>query len=222
MTLRHSFTREDILPSRPALHFPRYRDPSLLALSTRRPLIYSLLRGWVNDCQEWHHGIFYPPSQVDPTWPIRLIDCKTRLVIEVAHLTRPCPPFLALSYVWGQVVDQPDRPSDHSQPLENLPRTVRDSMVVTLRLGFRYLWIDKYCIRQDDEEDKQRQIRLMTGIYGGAQVILVAAGGSDPTYGLPGVSRARQFLQPRVRLKNRTLVLGYDLGTIKDSVSMST
>jgi hypothetical protein len=119
--------------------FSPFQGPIAPRSVDQEAIDYSLLRGWVNHCQEWHHGIFCPPSQVDPTWPIRLIDCKTRLVIEVAHLTRPCPPFLALSYVWGQVVDQPDRPSDHSQPLEHLSRTVRDSMVVTLRLGFRYL-----------------------------------------------------------------------------------
>ncbi|RSM14754.1 hypothetical protein CDV31_005336 [Fusarium ambrosium] len=168
---------------------PRSVDPEAID--------FSMIRSWFDFCQDEHSGCpGCKPSKVDPEWQIRFIDCETRLVVEAASLGNPCPPFLALSYVWGQLVDPHYRPPAHDEPLKDLPTTVRDSIVVTQKLGFRYLWVDKYCIRQDDEQDKSRQIRLMAKIYGSAQLTIVAVAGSDPSYGLPGVSRSRRPCQP--------------------------
>ena len=193
---------------------PRSLDPEAID--------YSLLRGWLHFCQFKHGSNSYcPPSEIDSKWPIRLIDCETRLIVNAASLGSPCPPFLALSYVWGQLADLQDRQLDHNQPLEDLPLTIEDSILVTQNLELRYLWVDKYCIRQDDEQDKRCQIRLMTEIYGSAQATIVAAAGSDPTYGLPGVSRTRRVPQPHARLKNRTLTWTFGTSSPEDDVSSS-
>ncbi|KAK4175808.1 hypothetical protein QBC36DRAFT_142485, partial [Triangularia setosa] len=69
-----------------------------------------------------------------------LIDCKTRLVVKTASLGTLCPPFLVLSYVWGQVTQL--RQFDYSQPLRYPPLTIEDSITVSEKLGFRYLWVD--------------------------------------------------------------------------------
>lgn len=62
-------------------------------------------------------------------------------------------------------------------------------MTVTKLLGFRYLWIDRYCIPQDNHEAKASQIRLMGKIYSSSVLTIIAAAGDGPEYGLPGISR---------------------------------
>jgi hypothetical protein len=79
---------------------------------------------------------------------------------------------------------------------DNLPRTIEDAITTTLRPGYTYLWIDRYCINQGNKEEKRIQINQMGKIYASAQLVLIAAAGEDPTYGLPGISRPRQGRLP--------------------------
>lgn len=168
---------------------------------------YSLIRSWLDFCNENHlqsDGYTCKPREVDIKWPLRMIDCRTRLVVPLKSLGTPCPPFCALSYVWGMKNNGLDQ-QDHGRLPQNLPQTITDSITVTKELGFRYLWVDKYCILQNDEEDKRIQIGLMAEVYGAATITIIAAAGSDPTYGLPGVSSTARVPQPRVKLKDRIL-----------------
>jgi|TARA_R110002003_G_scaffold48_9_gene4004 hypothetical protein len=49
------------------------------------------------------------------------------------------------------------------------------------------------CIDQKNPDQKHIQISNMDQIYSGAALVIIAAAGGDPQYGLPGVSkRARQ------------------------------
>lgn len=34
-----------------------------------------------------------------------------------------------------------------------LPKTLQDAVIITCKLGFRYIWIDCLCIDQDDPDD---------------------------------------------------------------------
>ncbi|KAK8091995.1 hypothetical protein PG997_002356 [Apiospora hydei] len=101
--------------------------------------------------------------------------------------------YVSLSYVWGKPKPGQTPGTLGSLAEADLPLTIRDVMTVTLRLGYRYLWIDRYCIKQDDPVDKAGQIMNMGLIYNCSVLTIVAAAGEDPDYGLPGVSeRARQ------------------------------
>ncbi|KAH8654616.1 heterokaryon incompatibility, partial [Tricladium varicosporioides] len=59
-------------------------------------------------------------------------------------------------------------------PLDQLPRTFRDAMVITKVLGYRYLWIDSLCIIQDSEEDWAQEAGRMAQVYGNAILNLAA------------------------------------------------
>ncbi|ORY12525.1 hypothetical protein BCR34DRAFT_563617 [Clohesyomyces aquaticus] len=54
-----------------------------------------------------------------------------------------------------------------SQPthMEHVPKTIKDSMILTGILGQRYLWVDRSCIVQNDAKHKNSQIMAMTSIY---------------------------------------------------------
>jgi hypothetical protein len=80
--------------------------------------------------------------------------------------------------------------------LATAPKVVHDAMQVVTRLGFRYLWVDRYCIPQDDAALKESQIRDMGRIYAASALTIIAAAGDGPDYGLVGVSsrlRAKQL-----------------------------
>lgn len=72
---------------------------------------------------------------------LKLIDCETREVILAS--SRPPEDYAALSYVWGS--SKHDVKHLALLPL-HLPATIEDAIQVVLKLGFRYLWIDRYCI----------------------------------------------------------------------------
>ncbi|CAI9627456.1 unnamed protein product [Alternaria burnsii] len=99
--------------------------------------------------------------------------------------------YVALSYVWGGLVFKTDSTSGLLPSM--LPCTIEDSIKATLLLGYRYLWVDAFCINQDDAEDKHHQIQQMDLIYTSAMLTLIAAAGNDPSYGLPGISNARKL-----------------------------
>ncbi|KAK3345500.1 hypothetical protein B0H65DRAFT_466876 [Neurospora tetraspora] len=68
-------------------------------------------------------------------------------------------------------------------------------------MGIHYLWVDAFCIIQDDENDKAAQLQLMAEIYQYALFIVVAAVGNDAQAGLPGVSIPREAIQQNVLVK---------------------
>jgi NADH:ubiquinone oxidoreductase subunit 4 (subunit M) len=68
-----------------------------------------------------------------------------------------------------------------------LPNTIKDAIAVTQQLGFRYLWIDRYCIDQQNQTHAMQQIEQMGSIYKYSEITIIAACGIDPSYGLPGI-----------------------------------
>jgi hypothetical protein len=60
-------------------------------------------------------------------------------------------------------------------------------MIFTGNTGYQYLWLDRLCIAQDDEVNKQINIDRMRSIYTHADLTIVGADGNDPEYGRLGV-----------------------------------
>ena len=49
-----------------------------------------------------------------------------------------------------------------------IPKTFQDAIKVTRWLGVKYLWIDSFCIVQDDVLEWQTEAAKMADIYGGS------------------------------------------------------
>jgi hypothetical protein len=73
-----------------------------------------------------------------------------------------------------------------------IPTTIGDAIIVTLELGYRYLWVDEYCIDQSDHNHRNDQIMKMDRIYRGADLTIVGAAGDNKMYGLPGVGSTKR------------------------------
>ncbi|KAK1533504.1 hypothetical protein CPAR01_10212 [Colletotrichum paranaense] len=167
-------------PTRPLLDLP------MQARVLREERIdYGLVRSWIHLCENHHDA-----CRTSPDWQtlphFKLIDCETRQIINTDPATRYC--YVALSYVWG--VAPLDRYTYPCLP-DDLPPVIQDAMRATIKLGFRYIWIDRYCIWQDDATHKMSQVESMDQIYGDAELSIIAIGAKDPSYGLPGLSLGR-------------------------------
>jgi len=97
--------------------------------------------------------------------------------------------YVTLSHCWGKSQPLTTTCATYQErvtamPLATLPRTFRDAVQVTRRLGVRYLWIDSLCTIQDSKEDWMWHCRVMHNIYGLSFLTLNASAAKDSQRGL--------------------------------------
>lgn len=165
--------------SRPLLDWPK--DPSRVDFG---PLKQKLAQ-----CKT-EHGHTCEAKNRLPVEGLQVYNCLTRRLEKATTDTK----YVALSYVWGS-----DRGNSSQKPPEKC-RTIRDAMKVTLRLGYKYIWVDQLCINQDGTHRLQ-QIQRMNRIYQNADLTVVAAAGDNSDFGIPGV-------QDRSRLARSCFKIG--------------
>ncbi|KAK1717648.1 heterokaryon incompatibility protein-domain-containing protein [Colletotrichum lupini] len=125
-----------------------------------------------------------------PGWSV--IDCFTDKILNLEDCVASAGSFDAveyatLSYVWGSA--QSDCPRLDRKLPASVPRVIEDAKTATASLGFRYLWVDRYCIPQRCAKEALDQICNMNLIYARSCITIVAAAGQCPDYGLPGVGK---------------------------------
>jgi hypothetical protein len=168
------------------------------------PLVdVTMIKRWLGFCFDSHSLRCCTDESI--THGLRVIDCESRYVIQ--HPAGAA--YIAVSYVWGNpssqlLLEEHHEPSQSPNSLPSfLPQTIEDCITITQALGYRYLWVDKYCLDQD-HEDFDIQLKHMDLVYQNATLTVVAAAGIYSTYGLPGVSRPR-LGSPTIGLSSRTL-----------------
>ncbi|KAM0438755.1 hypothetical protein ACHAPT_001513 [Fusarium lateritium] len=101
--------------------------------------------------------------------------------------------YIALSYCWGRTPFFSLTPANKSElekciPMDKLSQTISDTIIITRRLGVRYVWIDSLCIIQGPEEeavkDWEIQAQQMGSIFRGAFVTIAASSCGDAHQGL--------------------------------------
>ncbi|GME58355.1 uncharacterized protein ASPWEDRAFT_44843 [Neofusicoccum parvum] len=130
-----------------------------------------------------------------------------RVIDVVDECVVAAPPeceYVTLSYVWG-----PWQPAKRTLKAtkanieelaspgflkgKKIPATIADAMAVCSLIGKRYLWVDRFCIIQDDADSWRAQTDAMDKIYSNSYVTLVAMEGNDAHAGLRGVSGVRSY-----------------------------
>jgi len=112
--------------------------------------------GWLKECVEHHTTCQKPAKSVLPT---RVIDVGT--VEELPRLWLPARAtghYATLSHCWGNIASLTTTTANLHQRttrigFKDMPSTFRDAVIVTRKLGLRYLWIDSLCILQNWEDD---------------------------------------------------------------------
>jgi hypothetical protein len=148
-------------------------------------------RNWIGYCNK-NHRLLCSFESTD-MHDVRIIDCEKRSIEKY----NPGMPYVALSYVWGKSKAQKLqlRRFQGKRLPDQLSSVIQDSTTVTQAMGFRYLWVDRYCIDQEDPKVKHHQIRQMDAIYGNSELTIIAAAGDDEDFGLSGIGKTRPILQ---------------------------
>jgi len=87
---------------------------------------------------------------------------------------------------------------DQGRLPEVVNQTIQDAITVVRELGKSYLWVDKYCVDQENHDIRDIQIREMDKIYACAYATIVASAGSNADFGLPGVNGVQRKKYPSV------------------------
>lgn len=156
------------------------------------PAFIPLIQSSLETCRTSHPDCHRKRSGISA--PLKVIDCQSRTLCTIDSNTL----YAALSYVWG---DAPTEPLLDPR-IFPIPKTIEDALVVCLRVGMQYLWVDRYCIDQGNPEEKHTLISQMDKIYRGAELTIIAAAGENPNHGLPGVNGTS--LRRRIELKTRS------------------
>jgi hypothetical protein len=149
-------------------------------------------RKWLDTCLANHSVSCNYQAEIPKQPAMMLVDCENLSIGEA----KPRCQWFALSYVWSIAhgdVSSEVTSMEEGHSLEEgdglklphrRPNIVMDAIKVTLALGYRYLWIDKYYIVQKDPIMKSLQLVQMREIYHGALLTIIGAADVD---GLPGV-----------------------------------
>jgi hypothetical protein len=150
---------------------------------------FDLASKWMQECKSKHHSCqlaYHKPSEISwvdraacvPLRLIHVIDGQPPRLVDNSSLEYPAR-YAALSYVWGKDQDYilTESSKEHmykALAIERLPQTIMDALVVTLRLGLSYIWVDALCIQQDSDEDKEINISEMDRVYQYSEVTIIA------------------------------------------------
>ncbi|KIV82712.1 hypothetical protein PV11_04801 [Exophiala sideris] len=170
-----------------------YRDSS-----TASDGCFKTARTWLTDCVTNHmpcslaekvrrleRGHFTPRRLLK--LDIRGIQTCIQLLSKTTVIEPP-PDYMTLSHCWGlkkPLMLKKDNLSllEDGIQLEELPKTYADAVVITLRMGYQYLWIDSLCIVQDSTEDWEAAVLQMGNIYRFSFCNIAALDAVDATQG---------------------------------------
>lgn len=145
-----------------------------------------IVSNWAQDCDGEDHKDCTKTmgGEIDG---LTVIDCSNRQLIALPLGA----PYVSLSYRWGinEVVN-----AYRDVLPSGLAPLIEDCILLVQLLDLRYLWIDRYCIPQDNPDVKRHLIQSMGSIYSNSYLTVIAAAGKDPTHSLPGVGYPRKGL----------------------------
>lgn len=161
--------------------------------STGSEPVLALLKYWLQECLTKH-----PKCQANLAhqwYPSRLLklDATTVSLMDTSTICSK-EPYVTVSHCWGTKKFK-TLTTENLQEFEtglrvvDLPATFRDAIRTTARLGFRYIWIDCYCIVQDQgsnrrAEDKLKEIAHMDLVYRYSALNIGAAHAESPFDGM--------------------------------------
>lgn len=165
---------------------------------TRRPVnnqgsekSFEALVSAIQDCDlnhlRCHLGVDGKLTTEIPRLPTRVIDVGSikpprapRLFISKGQKGK----YASLSHCWGgqrwlATTSSTIYEMQDGFELDHIPRTYADAITVTRSLGLQYLWIDSFCIIQDDRDDWRAESQNMGNIYEQAYCNIAATGAED-------------------------------------------
>lgn len=115
-------------------------------------------------------------------------------------------PYVALSYTRGtskvfSTTEENFATRQKNISIEKFNKTFKEAITITRLLGFRYLWIDAYCIVMDSPEDRTKHVPRMGIIFHNAALTLSAAVSPSADEGLV---RFKSHSSPEAKIPYRS------------------
>ena len=158
---------------------------------------------WIRSCDTTHGKCHCQTIRASGSFPSRdmyLISVSNNCLVKANKGDK----YIALSYVWGdgsrqfkalkanlEFLRRKDSLSN-TTTRDSVPGTIQRAMLFTSLLGLDLLWVDLFCIVQDDPLHSAAQINDMASIYSNSYLTLCAADGFDADSGLLGVPQCSQ------------------------------
>ena len=166
------------------------------------------IRKWLDNCLQ-NHPSCSAENESESWVPTRLIEIKPG-VSDGTPITRLClnpnllgQKYMTLSHCWGPnpamvglitTIDNIRR-LEESIPWDKLSKTFQDAIILTLKLGINYLWIDSLCIIQQCPEDWIREAKEMQRVYYNSFLNIAATAAEDGRRGC-FFDRLSRFMEP--------------------------
>jgi hypothetical protein len=140
-----------------------------------------MVRDWFTTCVQMHtkcrktiSGIKVDDLKRGNLLPTRLIEVEldTGTQAKLVETGGQYGQYVALSYRWGKPPALELQVENYKElkkkiPVKKLPKTIRDALIITSKLGIKHIWVDSMCIIQNepDKADWKREARQMGDIY---------------------------------------------------------
>ncbi|KAJ5652216.1 hypothetical protein N7507_009642 [Penicillium longicatenatum] len=158
------------------------------------------LRAGLGFCLRYHSRCNQSTQITLPTRLLKLSGSGSSpeaCLVIAAEITSTPVQYACLSYCWGG--PQPERTtaqvvSTYSESIDPgyVPQTVYDAMKVALSIGVEYLWVDSFCIVQDDPQEMAHELNKLSSIYRGGLFTICAMSARAATEGFLGVYEKSQ------------------------------
>jgi hypothetical protein len=118
-----------------------------------------------------------------PKLPTRVLeigpDKEDRLSVKLLRTRGVEGRYACLSHRWSKpatLVTESSNFASHAKGIDwvALPKTFKEAILIAKDLGLRYIWIDSLCIIQNNEDDKQRELAMMSSIYANSHITIAA------------------------------------------------
>ena len=149
---------------------------------------FMFFKKWIQDCSKNHAACQETLQEL----PRRVLDLgfpclngDRAPIIKLLETNHQNQRYTALSHCWGEsaeifkTTEKNIRTLKNGVDLSSLPNTFQDAIIITRRLGIRYIWIDSLCIVQDDQDDLAIEAAKMHSIYRNAFITIAAASSSS-------------------------------------------
>lgn len=162
-----------------------------IADNTGHASVIEVGKTWLEYCHQ-SHNCERSNGLVGSTWYpkrlIRLPDSLSPRLVETS-IEPPDSRYATLSHCWGSTPNfitlMTSNLDDFRKgiPINALPQSFRDAMIICDRLCIRYIWIDSLCIMQDSESDWLLHTEEMSSIYRNCYLNLSFDAAANPQEG---------------------------------------
>ncbi|KAH6637396.1 heterokaryon incompatibility protein-domain-containing protein [Boeremia exigua] len=183
--------------------WPLFAKARTVPSNATDPQSIAYIREQISNC-DLHHGDCRESETLEkpllkPKRLLKIVDGEkedVRLLLQDTLMDSER--YIALSHCWGTPTAGQHRAGEVPQtkqadvplymsagiPVVKLTKTFCDAVHLSRTLGVRYLWIDSFCIIQDDDDEKRLELPKMGDIYGGAYLVVAAASAKNGDGGL--------------------------------------